>query len=252
MTDTDPQAAYVAALIELHRDLPREGPGDDAFSLALLQSLPPLPPRPRIADLGCGSGAATVLLARHFRSKVIGVDFAAPFIAELEARARAAGLEDLVVGVCADMGKLDWARASLDLIWSEGAAYAIGFEAALAAWRPLLADGGIAVVSELSWFDDAPPAEARAYWQAAYPGIGSETQNVARARRAGYRVLETRRLPSEAWWKNYYDPLRERMQEIEKTPANQAVVQEMEEEMALFRRWGEAYGYTFYVLQAAG
>lgn len=252
MTDTDPQAAYIAALIELHRGLPREGPGDEAFSRALLDSLPALPPHPRIADLGCGSGAATLLLARYYSSKVIAVDFAAPLIEELEARAREAGLAHLVVGLCADMGRLDWAPASLDLIWSEGAAYAIGFENALALWRPLLADGGIAVVSELSWFDDAPPAAARDYWQTAYPDMGSEAQNIGRAQRAGYRVLETRRLPSEAWWKNYYGPLRERMQEIEPTPANEAVLRETEEEMAQLERWSEVYGYTFYVLQATG
>jgi serine/threonine-protein kinase HipA len=118
-------------------------------------------------------------------------------------------------------------------------------------WRRLLADGGIAVISELSWFDDAPPTAARDYWRIAYPDIGSEAQNIERARRAGYRVLETRRLPSEAWWKNYYGPLRERMREIAPTPANLAVLRETEEEMAQFERWSDVYGYTFYVLQAA-
>jgi SAM-dependent methyltransferase len=250
MTDSDPQAGHIAALIELPRCLPRKGPGDEAFSLALLDSLPALPPHPRIADLGCGSGAATLLLARYYSSKVIAVDFAVPFIEELEARTRETGLDLLVAGLCADMGRLDWTPASLDLIWSEGAAYALGFENALALWRPFLADGGIAVVSELSWFDDAPPAAVRDYWQTAYPDMGSEAQNVERARRAGYRVLETRRLPSEAWWKSYYDPLRERMPEIEPTPANQAVLRETEEEMAQFESWGEVCGYTFYVLQA--
>jgi len=82
--------------------------------------------------------------------------------------------------------------------------------------------------------------------------MGSEAQNIGRARRAGYRVLETRRLPSEAWWKNYYGPLRERMKEIEPTPANEAVLRETEEEMAQLERWSEVYGYTFYVLQATG
>ena len=34
------------------------------------------------------------------------------------------------------------------------------------------------------------------------------------------------------------------------TPALQTVVQEMEEEMDLFEKFSQFYGYTFYILQA--
>ncbi|MGH1395846.1 MAG: hypothetical protein ACRAVC_17745 [Trichormus sp.] len=81
------------------------------------------------------------------------------------------------------MGKLDWAEASVDLLWSEGAAYNLGFEQALKLWRPLLANNGIAVVSELSWFSDQVPESAIAYWNTAYPMMGSEAENIHRKRR---------------------------------------------------------------------
>ncbi|NJN30717.1 MAG: class I SAM-dependent methyltransferase [Synechococcales cyanobacterium RM1_1_8] len=246
----DDPAEYIAALTDLHRGLDRQGPGDAAFSHQLLQHLPGLPPKPRIADLGCGSGAGALLLAKHYQCNVVAVDSSAVFIQELVLRAQQAGLEAWVTPIQADMGKLDWPEASVDLLWSEGAAYNLGFESALRGWRPLLAEAGIAVVSELSWFTEAVPEAAIAYWQQAYPTMGSEAENINRAVRAGFTVLSTQRLPSEAWWRNYYDPLRKRMQQLEGTPALQEVIRETEAEMALFENFSDCYGYTFYVLSA--
>lgn len=246
------QADFIAALIDLHRGLDRQGPGDADFSRSILGRVPPLPPRPRIADLGCGSGAGALLLAEHFRSEVRAVDQSTVFIDELKARAIPAGLGHLIIPIRADMAALDWRPASLDLLWSEGSAYNLGFESALRLWRPLLSSGGVAVISEMSWFSDDVAEPARAFWRAAYPTMGNERQNVALARGAGYRVLATRRLPSDAWWRNYYGPLRERMRRIDVTAVMQAVIRETEEEMALFARFSDCYGYTFYVLQPAG
>lgn len=245
-----PQAEYIAALTELHRGLARQGPGDAEFSRELLRSLPPLPPRPRIADLGCGAGAGALLLALHYQSQVKAVDSSAVFIEELKINARRAGLDHLVVPIHGDMAALDWPPGSIDLLWSEGAAYNLGFERALRLWKPLVANHGIAVVSEMSWFTDRPPEPAQAFWQVSYPTMATESENVRRAGAAGFHVLSTRRLPSVAWWKNYYDPLRERMQSIERTAVIDAVLRETAEEMALFERYCDSYGYSFYVMQA--
>ena len=61
MTETDPM---MEALFALHEGLPRQGPGlDSATHAALDRVARALPPRPRVLDLGCGSGAATLVLA---------------------------------------------------------------------------------------------------------------------------------------------------------------------------------------------
>lgn len=241
----------IDSLIELHRDLPRQGPGDDAFSRAVLARLPSLPATPRIADIGCGSGAAALMLAEQYRVRVRALDFCRVFLDELEAEAAARGLGELVEPVEGDMGAIDWPDGSLDLLWSEGAAYILGFADALERWRPLLAPGGLAVISELSWFSDHRPEDAVEFWLANYPGMASEQENAAAAARLGYEVLAIRRLPADAWWRNYYEPLRRRIDALRATadPAMQAVIREMEAEMALFERRAESYGYTFFVLR---
>jgi SAM-dependent methyltransferase len=246
-----PPPEYIDALIELHRGLPREGPGDTAFARQLLRSLPPLPARPRIADLGCGSGAGALLLAAHFGVPVRAVDTAAVLLDELRERAAARGLAHLITPMLADMGALDWPPASLDLLWSEGAAYSLGFEQALTRWRPLLAAGGVAVVSEMSWFTDTPPAAARDFWAAAYPTMGTESENERRARRAGYQPIDMRRLPAACWWTSYYGPLRARIAQLAPGTIDPAVLRETAEEMALFEAHSDAYGYVFYILAAA-
>jgi SAM-dependent methyltransferase len=243
----------IAALIELHQGLDRQGPGDAAFTRELLQRLPPLPAHPRIADLGCGSGGGALILAAHYQSVVRAVDLAAPFVEELRTRADQAGIGHLIESIVGDMGALDWSPGGIDLLWSEGAAYQLGFEAALRCWRPLLAESGVAVVSELSWFTNRPAAPALEYWQRNYPGMAGEAENNERAHRAGYRVLANHRLPSAPWWTNYYDPLRRRIDQLSAAdsapgPALRAAIQESLEEMALFERFSDHYGYTFYVL----
>ncbi|NJK40730.1 MAG: class I SAM-dependent methyltransferase [Acaryochloridaceae cyanobacterium SU_2_1] len=246
----DIKTEYVAALTALHRGRDRKGPGDSDFSHHILSNFVTLPLKPRIADLGCGSGAGALLLAQHYQSNVMAVDSSSIFIDELKARAKQLALEHLIIPIQGDMAKLDWAVGSVDLLWSEGAAYKLGFEQALQTWRPLLANSGIAVISEMSWFTDDVPEPAIAYWQNAYPMMGSEAENIDRASRSGFSVLSTHRLPSQAWWVNYYEPLRERMQQIEITPSTELVIYETEEEMRLFEKFSDFYGYTFYILQA--
>lgn len=238
----------MAALIELHRGLVRKGPGDPTFTCDLLARLPALPPQPRIADLGCGAGAGALLLARYYQSHVKAVDSAPVFLGELQDAAVRAGLDHLIEPVCGDMACLDWPPATIDLLWSEGAAYAIGFAAALRLWRPLLAAGGVAVISEMTWFARDVPAPLRSFWQQAYPGMRTAQENVARAARAGYKVVFIEQLPSRAWWENYYGPLRERIRALDVTPDNRRLIAETEAEMALFESYSDFYGYTFYVL----
>ena len=97
------------------------------------------------------------------------MDACEPFIDELRARLTVThGAVDARVG---DMLAPGVEPASLDLIWCEGAAYAVGVERALAAWRPLLRPDGFVVFSECCWIASGPPAECAAFWADAYPAM---------------------------------------------------------------------------------
>lgn len=238
-------------LIELHLGEQRQGPGDAVFSRQILAALPPLPAEPRIVDLGCGCGAGALLLAQHFGVSVTGVDLAQPFLDQMRRRARDRGIAHRIHALVCDFADPPIKPGSVDLLWSEGAAYNLTFAGALEAWRPLLAPQGLAVISEMTWFTDDVPDAPRRYWQQAYPAMADQTANAARARAAGFEVVATRNLPTQAWWDNYYNPLLKRMASITDPDATmQAVIDEMHTEIDLFDKHSEHFGYTFYLLAA--
>jgi SAM-dependent methyltransferase len=246
------QEKYIEALIRLHSGLERQGPGDADFSDYIINQLPELPPNPKIADIGCGAGAGALILARKYRSKVKAVDFSKEFLDQMMRQAKEEGLEDLIEPIECDMGNLDWDTESIDLLWSEGAAYNITFEGALKGWRPLIALNGVAVISEMNYFSNEAPESLVHYMKSAYPGIKTESINVDLIKSSGFEVLAVHRLPSKAWWNNYYEPLRENIKASKDTNdvVMQAVIHETEEEMKFFKEHHEDYGYTFYVMRA--
>ena len=248
----DEQAKYIQALITLHLGLERQGPGDTNYSNHILSLIPELPENPRIADIGCGAGAGTLVLAERFQSKVKAVDFAREFLDDLENRAKQRGLEHFVETVECDMGRLDWEPETIDLLWSEGAAYNLTFEGALKTWRPLMTANGIAVVSEMNYFTTEVPEPVRSYLQNLYPTIATESENSNHANSSGFEVVGIHRLPSKAWWDNYYGPLRENMNALKhsKDKVMQSVIQETEEEMTFFEKYEAYYGYSFYIMRA--
>ena len=242
---------YLQALIQLHQGLERQGPGDLDFSNHILSSIKELPPSPRIVDFGCGTGTGALFLAEKFELKVKAVDLSKEFLGELNKRAKQRGLEHLVETIQDDMGNLDWKTESIDLLWSEGAAYNLTFKGALKAWRPLMSVNGIAVISEMSYFASEVPEPVKAYWKEAYPDMATESENAEHAKSLGFDVLSIQRLPSKAWWDNYYEPLKKYMEPLKrsKNEATQSVVKETEEEIKLFEEYEEFYGYSFYVMK---
>lgn len=244
MEDEDP-------LFRLHAGLALKGPGSSACTRDALARLRPyLPERPAVADLGCGSGPATLVLAETLQVPVLAIDIGRDFIAELKARAIERGLAELIDARVGDMAEPPVAAESLDLIWSEGAVYCIGFEAGLAGWRSLLKPGGSVAVTELSWFGEERPPEAAAFFDEGYPDMASLDENVARATRAGFELLETFPLPAETWW-DYYYPLLARCDDLEPgaEPDLATAIAETRQEAGIYERHGACYGYVFYLMK---
>ena len=239
------------ALFRLFETLPRQGPGSDACTREALRRLPPLPAAPRVLDLGCGAGASTLVLAATLRTRVIAVDMHQPFLDQLRATAQARGLAPLIETRCADMRAPGVPPGSVDLLWSEGALYLLGFEQGLRLWRPLLAPGGHLAVTECSWLTADPPAEAAAFFDAGYPGMAGIAENLERARAAGFDPIDHFTLPPAAWWDEFYTPLQQRMAQLAPDADSDlaAMIDETRREIALYRLHGDSYGYVFYLLR---
>ena len=226
------------------------GPGSDSETRRVLRMLPDRPVR-LVVDAGCGTGRQTLVLARDLGIRIHAVDNRETFLDELTRSAREAGLADLVETHCMDMAEIPAAFSGIDLLWSEGAAYSIGFDHALATWAPALRSGGLLVASELTWLSDAIPAAVSEFFAAEYPDLTTVERNAAAAEAAGFRVRATLQLPGEAWIEGYYDLLGPRAQALlgHAEPAVRDLAQATLREIEIFQISESSYGYVFYVLE---
>ena len=116
-----------------------------------------LPPPPaRVADLGCGTGTLSVLLADQGHT-VHGVDFSAEMVARARAKAAQARLDpDQVRFAVADASRPPLAVGGYDVVLSRHVLWAMPDPAeALQRWIELLAPGGRLVLVEGRWATEA-------------------------------------------------------------------------------------------------
>lgn len=235
---------------EVQRGLPRQGPGCDESTLQAL-ALCRLPERPAILDVGCGPGMQTVALAKAAGGYITAVDTSPEYLCELAERAEAAGVADRIDIVKGDMNDLPVAPASFDAIWSEGAAYIMGFRNALAAWWEFLKPGGVIAVTELVWLQPDPPAEAAAFFGGEYPAMVDVAANLAALRNCGYEPAAHFTLPDHAWWQHYYAPLEAKLPALRDKHRGDddalRVVDSAAREIEVRRKFPDAYGYEFFI-----
>lgn len=238
---------------EIHQDLPREGPGDNAFTRKAFEMITGLPPQPRILDIGCGPGMQTIELALISNGRITAVDNHRPFLDVLSQRTQAAGLSGRIETLNQSMFSLDFPKNGFDLIWSEGAIYIMGFRKGLCEWREFLKPHGYIAVSECSWLKRNPPEDLKGFWDTAYPGMVSIEENSRIIQDCGYSEMGHFVLPESAWWQDYYDPLIQRVKMLREKyagdPEAQGELDNELEEIEIYRKYHEYYGYVFYVMQ---
>ncbi len=238
------------AFFDFYAALPQQGPGRDSETLHVLHRIADrLPAQPRVADLGCGTGRTTLALAAALPdAAVTAIDFSDAFCQRLRDETTRRNLGSRIHIHEADMAAPPIAPGSLDLLWSEGAVYNIGFENALSLWRPLLKPAGYAVISECTWLSDDRPHAVSEFWAAAYPSMGTRTENVSRATAAGYEIIDTHTLAAEAW-ADYYDPITKAIEDGNAAQLGPAFIAELEQERAIFAASRGSYGYVFYTVK---
>lgn len=244
---------HLELLIDLHLSNPRQGPGgDEQTALALRLVGLDASARLVVADIGCGTGAATLALARLMpQARITAVDFLAPFLARLQQRCEAAGVADRVTPMEASMDALPFADGQFDLLWSEGAIYNLGFENGVKAWRRFLKPGGWLVVSELTWTTPSRPPALQVHWEREYPEVGTAAEKIAVLERQGYSPLGYFVLPETCWREAYYQPLQAGFASFldrhDRSEAALAVVAEHEQEIALYEAHAAHFSYGVYV-----
>ncbi|MEM8871122.1 MAG: class I SAM-dependent methyltransferase [Pseudomonadota bacterium] len=229
------------AFFTLHRDLPREGPGDrDSLDWSLSQF--DLRHDARILDAACGPGADVAdLLAHAPKGHVTALDKQAHFVAAARARF------DADTRVTVQQGDMAEPGGPYDLIWCAGALYFLGVETGLRGWRRCLTPGGHVVFSEPVLFSATPSRAAIDFWES-YPAMQPAGIQAA-VHAAGYDVLATAPL-SDAAWEAYFGPVDTRIAALRASGADEdlaAVLDQAEAEAAFWRAHRSEVGYMMVV-----
>ncbi len=235
----------------LHKGLLREAPGSDVSTLKAL-GLTGLSGPIRIADMGCGPGAAALMALQAFpEAEVLAIDHHQPYLETLQTRAHAAGLARRLETRAASMADPGISPSTLDLILCEGALYFLGVEAGLKRWAPLLKPGGVVAFSEAVWITPEPPEEARLFWME-YPDMTNRKGVRQRIAAAGYTLVDEFVQPLEDW-RVYLGPLGARAEALRPgaDETMRKVLDGAEQETKLFERHGDAYAYAYFIVRPA-
>ena len=237
----------MSGFFTLHRDLPREGPGEAADVQWALAQIPVLAQVPgRVADLACGPGADLVTLAGALPgATVTGIDAQSHFVAAAQARVAGFGAR-----VAVRQGDMLDPGGPYDLIWCAGAIYMPGIAKALARWRGALAPGGHITFSA-PVLVGGPDAITDEFW-AGVPVVVDQAGIARLVAQAGFRTLATRLVIGQPW-AGYYAPMAARIALLRPGAGADLsqVLDEAEREIALWRDHPAAIAYLLSVVAPA-
>jgi SAM-dependent methyltransferase len=238
-------------ICELHEGLERQGPGSSEATIKALSFLDNLDKTSKIADLGCGTGGQTMVLAKNTAGNITGLDFYPGFINTFNDNARKLNLQERAKGIVGSMDNLPFQKEELDVIWSEGAIAGIGFEKGLNYWKGFLKKDGYVALTYESWFTQGRPAEIEKWWVDNVPEISTIGHNILMMQKSGYIPVAAFVLPEKCWTDNYFIP-REAAGKalLEKYAGNKTVeafIGKMNYEAELYSKYKQYYGYVFYI-----
>jgi ubiquinone/menaquinone biosynthesis C-methylase UbiE len=189
--------------------------------------------KPRILDVGCGSGIPTIELAKLSQGEVIGVDIDDLALSVLRQRIKSEGLSDRVKTLRESIDKLDLPQESFDIVWAEGSISFIGFEKGLRSWHRLIKPGGYLVIHDVD--------------------LGDTKKKRKMISSCGYVLMRYFRLSKELWGKRYFHPMEMALDELKAkkigSPDLAPAIREAEEELRYFRVNPEKCASIYFILR---
>lgn len=244
--DMNEHEQYMADFMTVFKTLDRWGPGSDVDSLRALTALPIAPQK--IIDIGCGKGFSTLLLARETDADITAVDNEQSALDDLAHKLADTQLDRRVTLQCASMTALPNEKSTFDLIWSEAAAYIMGFSKALLEWKPLLNDTGYMVISDLVWLTDSPGQAVTEFWSQEYPDMVTVSTRLRHIADAGLTLIDHFTISDQAWH-DYYIPLKQRIKQLKPTMSDSTALADIEREISVYENYLGEFGYEMFIMK---
>lgn len=216
-------------LVEINKDRFRERL--NKYTRRVFQMLPKLE-KPRILDIGCGSGVPTIELAKLSNGEIIGIDINQSLLDKLNRKIEEEGFSGRVKTMKCSLFEIDFPDESFDIIWAEGSIWIIGFEKGLKELRRLLKPNGFLVVHD---------------------EVKTVSNKLRKIPSCGYKLINLFSLPEDAHWTEYYRPLEIRIKELSMKYKNNSgarkIFKKYQNEIDMVKRNPKEHSSAFLIMQ---
>jgi cyclopropane fatty-acyl-phospholipid synthase-like methyltransferase len=192
----------------------------------------PVITQPRILDLGCGTGIVSIELAVLSKGIIHAVDKDGSTLSLLREKIKGLNLSGNIKTIKCGFDKLKLRSEFYDIIWSEGAINAIGFETGIQSWRKFLKTGGYMVIHD---------------------EINDYKKKLSVVSNYGYELLKYFIIGPDIWLRDYFKPLEERIIALKNKYAQSSeiidLLKEEETEIEQFKSNPMQFASIFYVMR---
>jgi ubiquinone/menaquinone biosynthesis C-methylase UbiE len=216
-------------LFQAKKDLVRERL--NKYTRKAFHMLPTLD-KPRILDVGCGSGVPTMELARLSNGIIVGFDINQSLLNLFVKKIMKLGVSDRVKAIKCSIFDMEFPDESFDIIWAEGSISVIGFKKGLQEWKRFLKPNGFIVVHDEK---------------------GNIEEKLKQISSCGYELLDYFILNEDTWWAEYFAPLEKLVCETRTKYADDPKVLEQlhnaQQEIDMFKKNPKLNSSAFFIMQ---
>jgi ubiquinone/menaquinone biosynthesis C-methylase UbiE len=201
------------------------------FTVKAFQMLPRMD-KPRILDVGCGSGVPTMKLAELCNGHITALDIDQNAIDSLKRKIKEADLSGRVEAMSCSMFDMDFPRERFDIIWAEGSINHVGFKRGLTEWGRFLKPKGCLAVHD---------------------GKDNLAQKLDDIPASGYELLGYFNLDEQTWKKEYFFPMQRLINETRSKHAGDrgmlSLLDKEQQEIDVFKKDPASCCSVFFVMR---
>jgi len=187
--------------------------------------------KPKILDIGCGTGLPTLELAELSKGEITGIDINRTVLDKFKVKLEKKGLSDRIKVLNCSFYKNGLSENNFDLLWDEGVLHLLDTKKSVKECYRLLKQGGFLVLGEtVKW-------------------LSSEVEKFTRF---GFELKNRFLLPEESWWTEYFEPLEKKIKDLSVQYAGSRIITRLkryERQIKMVKKNPREFDCAFYILQ---
>ncbi len=184
-----------------------------------------------ILDIGCGSGIATIELAKLSDGEIIGIDINQDALDKFKLKVENEGLSSCIKIFNRSLYNTEFPVESFDFIWDEGVLHLLNSKKSLTECNRVLKINGFLIVGEaIKWIKN----------------------NLEIFSKCGFNLVKKFLLPEECWLREYYMPMQKKIKELRlkfKKSTELEKLKPYENEINMVKKNPKDYDCAFYIFQ---